>query len=414
MQNTLEQILTQREVRGEKTVSVLRAALISIATFLDALGFAGIIPPYTSAPPTAETLLLDIVFLTFAVLFALLAVRGIYRSYFKFITITLDYVLVIVMFLFDPSVTAAGPESLWLAVIAPIFMFYLNLIRFSRSAAWYAAGLSVLQCAALGTIVLGSWQTQKILQLQFGLCMLVAVGLFINTAGRKMMEEANAKQMLERYLPPQLVDELRRDKATLLPGGRRQFVTMLFADIRGFSRISESMSPERVVDLLNDYLSTMTDVIFRHEGTIDKFIGDAVMTIFGAPVRREDDVVRAFRAAQEMMFALDHFNRRHPELLSGFEIGIGLHSGEVIVGNIGSAKRLDYTVIGDNVNLTSRIEGLTKHYGCRILATGAVVEGLRSRGIEAAVREIDTVIVQGKTQAVVVYELFAPRSAAPA
>ncbi len=260
----------------------------------------------------------------------------------------------------------------------------------------------------MGLIVLGSWQTQKILQLQFGLVMLVALGLFINSVGRKMMEEANAKQMLERYLPPQLVDELRRSKATLLPGGRRQFVTMLFADIRGFSRISESMSPEQVVEILNDYLSSMTDVIFRHEGTIDKFIGDAVMTTFGAPVQRDDDVVRAFRAARDMIFALDEFNHRHPELRSRLEIGIGLHSGEVIAGNIGSAKRLDYTVIGDNVNLTSRIEGLTKHYGCRILATAAVVEGLRKCGVDPASREIDTVIVQGKTKPVVIYELFAP------
>lgn len=407
MENTLEQILHQREVRGEKAVALLRAGFIGIAVFLDGLAFVGIIPPYTSAPPTAGTLALDAVFLAAAWMIAGLALKGIYRGFFKFVTITLDYVLVLMMFAFDPSLAAAGEENLWLAVIAPVYMFYLNLIRFSRPAAWYAAGLSVVQCAVLGVMVVGSWQAQKILPLEFGLFMLVSIGLAINAVGRQMMEEANAKQMLERYLPPQLVEELRRSKASLLPGGKRQSVTMLFADIRGFSRISEELSPEQVVDLLNDYLSTMTDVIFAHEGTIDKFIGDAVMTTFGAPVSRPDDVVRAFRAAQQMILALEAFNARHPELPAPVGIGIGLHSGEVIAGNIGSAKRLDYTVIGDNVNLTSRIEGLTRYYGCRILASDAVMEGLRNCGVEPAAREIDTVIVRGKTQAVVVHELFA-------
>lgn len=411
MQNTLEQILTQREVQAERAVAYLRAALMSVASLLDCLAFAGLIPPYSIGPPTTGTLLFDCLFLGVACVFAGLAARGVYRSYFKFFSITLDYVLLIVIFAFDPSVSAASIENLWLAVIGPVFLFYLNLIRFSRAAAFYAAALSVPACAVMASTVLGSFETQEIVRLQFGLVMLIAIGLSISSAGRTMMEQANTKQMLERYLPPQLVEELQRSKATLQPGGRRQVVTMLFADIRGFSRISESLSPEHVVELLNDYLSTMTDVIFRHEGTIDKFIGDAVMTTFGAPIERADDVVRAYLAAREMISALDDFNLRHPELETPLEIGIGLHTGEVIAGNIGSAKRLDYTVIGDNVNLTSRIEGLTKHYGCRILATAAVIEGLRSCGLEPAAREIDTVIVRGKTRAVVIYELLAEAQA---
>ena len=412
MHNTLEQILRQREVRGERTVALLRAAFISLAVFLDVLAFAHVIPPYTSSPPAVSTLLLDAFFLSAALAFAILALKGVYYGFLKFVTITLDYVLILVMFAFDPSLAGAGIENLWLAVIAPVFMLYLNLIRFSQSAAWYAAGLSVAQCALVARLILGSWELQKILPLEFGLLMLISIGLAVSAAGRQMTEEASAKQMLERYLPPQLVKELQRSKASLVPGGRRQFVTMLFADIRGFTRISETLSPEQVVEVLNDYLSTMTDVIFAHEGTIDKFIGDAVMTIFGSPVSRPDDVVRAFRAAQGMILALDEFNARHPELPSPIAIGVGLHAGEVIAGNIGSAKRLDYTVIGDNVNLTSRIEALTKHYGCRILASSAVIEGLKRCGVEPAAREIDTVIVQGKTQSVVVYELFV--EAAPA
>ncbi|HQI19587.1 MAG TPA: hypothetical protein PLW55_09610, partial [Leptospiraceae bacterium] len=186
MHNTLEQILRQREVRGERTVALLRAAFISLAVFLDVLAFAHVIPPYTSSPPAVSTLLLDAFFLSAALAFAILALKGVYYGFLKFVTITLDYVLILVMFAFDPSLAGAGIENLWLAVIAPVFMLYLNLIRFSQSAAWYAAGLSVAQCAIVARLILGSWELQKILPLEFGLLMLISIGLAVSAAGRQM------------------------------------------------------------------------------------------------------------------------------------------------------------------------------------------------------------------------------------
>ncbi len=152
----------------------------------------------------------------------------------------------------------------------------------------------------------------------------------------------------------------------------------------------------------------MTDIIFHNKGTIDKFIGDAIMTVFGAPIQNNDDAYRAVKSAIEMNQSLIHFNNSHPQLKKGLEIGIGIHTGEVITGNIGSDKRLDYTVIGDNVNLSSRIQDLTKFYKCPILISESTVKELPLEIVdkEFIIREVDKVIVKGKTEFVKIFEVF--------
>lgn len=158
----------------------------------------------------------------------------------------------------------------------------------------------------------------------------------------------------------------------------------------------------------------MTDVIFRFNGTIDKFIGDAIMTIFGAPFKQDDDALRAVKSAVAMIHELEKLNQKmiHPQ--DKLHMGIGIHTGEAIVGNIGSDRRLDYTVIGDNVNLASRIEGLTKHYQCAILISEATFQQIKGKysmedGFE--IREIDKVIVKGKSKPITVYEVICFRDA---
>jgi class 3 adenylate cyclase len=223
-----------------------------------------------------------------------------------------------------------------------------------------------------------------------------------------MMVEANTKKLMERYLPPQLIEELYTNNASLEPGGKVQKVSILFSDIRSFTSISEPMKPTEVVLFLNDYLSEMTDIIFHNKGTIDKFIGDAIMTVFGAPIQSIDDAYRAVKSAIEMNQSLIHFNNSHPQLKKGLEIGIGIHTGEVITGNIGSDKRLDYTVIGDNVNLSSRIQDLTKFYKCPILISESTVKELPLEIVdkEFIIREVDKVIVKGKTEFVKIFEVL--------
>ncbi len=163
-----------------------------------------------------------------------------------------------------------------------------------------------------------------------------------------------------RYLSDEVVANLLQTPEGLVVGGDELDVTILMSDIRGFSSITENLRPEQVVSMLNMYLSAMTDVIIKYEGTIDEFIGDAILVIFGAPIRQEDHADRAVACAIEMQQAIDklnedYINAGHPSV----EIGIGINTGEVIVGNIGSAKRAKYGVVGRNVNIVSRIESYT-------------------------------------------------------
>jgi adenylate cyclase len=184
--------------------------------------------------------------------------------------------------------------------------------------------------------------------------------------------------------------------------GSKENLTVLFSDIRGFTSISEKLEAEKVVELLNAYLSEMVDVIFEHEGTLDKFIGDAIMAFWGAPLKVSDHGLRAVRAALDMRRHLEAFNQRLDAKGDiRLEIGIGINSGQVILGNIGSEKKLDYTVIGDNVNLASRMEGLTKEYGSSILITESTYEEVKN---SISCRLIDMVRVVGKKKGIKIYE----------
>jgi class 3 adenylate cyclase len=162
-----------------------------------------------------------------------------------------------------------------------------------------------------------------------------------------------------------------RDKLKL--GGDRQTVAVLFCDIRNFTGISEQSTAEETVSMLNDYFTRMIEPVFRYEGMLDKFIGDAMMAVFGAPVARADDSHRAVMAALEMRRILARYNRQRVRCgMDPIQIGIGITKGEAITGNIGSEQRMDYTVIGDTVNLASRLEGMTKSYEYKILINDQV------------------------------------------
>lgn len=215
------------------------------------------------------------------------------------------------------------------------------------------------------------------------------------------------KKAFSSYVSPELVDQIVKDPGRLKLGGEKREVSILFSDIRGFTTLSESMSPEELVRLLNDYLSPMTSIVMEEKGTLDKFIGDAIMAIYNAPLTVAGHADHACRSAVKM---LDRLHRLNAEFASRgvppLEIGIGINTGEAVVGNMGADMRFDYTAIGDNVNLASRLEGLTKFYGTRIL----VSELTKSRaGGGYLFREVDLVRVKGKNEPVAVYELMAEK-----
>jgi adenylate cyclase len=242
------------------------------------------------------------------------------------------------------------------------------------------------------------------------------ISLVLSLRVRVAAEEERARrirQTFEHYVSGQVVEEMLRHPERVRLGGERRDMTVLFSDIRGFTSISETLDPEALVSLLNAFFTPMTRLVLENGGTLDKYMGDAVMAFFGAPVAHPDHAHRACRAALAMKAELVRLNsgwhrdgRLPPHLTLG--IGIGLNSGEMSVGNVGSEAVFGYTVIGDNVNLGSRIEGLNKDYGTQILVSEFTARAAASGFLFC---ELDSVRVKGKLKPVGIYELLA---AAPA
>lgn len=221
-------------------------------------------------------------------------------------------------------------------------------------------------------------------------------------------QEKRMKATMYRYMTPGVAERVMALGEDALMVGERKEVTILFSDIRGYSSITEKMEAAEVVTLLNHYFETMVEAVFNFEGTLDKFIGDALMAVFGAPLPVQDHAWMAVQSALDMRRRLVEFNRhRHTANQPLIRIGIGISSGEVVSGNIGSQKRMDYTVIGDGVDVSSRLEGVTKEYGCDIILSEFTYRLCRD---QVWVRELDRIRVKGKTQPISIYELLGDRS----
>ena len=235
------------------------------------------------------------------------------------------------------------------------------------------------------------------------------------TVVKYFFEEKKSKEiraMFSSYVSPKIVTELINDPAKARLGGDRKTVTILFADIMGFTTLSERRPPEEVVDLLNEYFHEMTDIIFRWDGTLDKFVGDEIMAFWGAPADQPNHAELAVRCALNMADSLVRMQQKWKE--KGQEIldcGIGINTGEVVIGNIGaSGKKMDYTVIGDHVNLAARVETLTRNYSARIILTEFTkqqIDDLIKKGLlgHAQLRDLEAVKVKGKEKEVMIFEL---------
>lgn len=229
------------------------------------------------------------------------------------------------------------------------------------------------------------------------------------TAHQRLIEQESRRRALERFLSPEVVEMVAANPQDIRLGGANQKVTILFADIRGFTQLSERMPPETVVDVLNEYFTRVTDVVFEFGGTLDKYMGDAVMALFGAPLVKTDDARRAVQAAiaiQQLMHQLnrDAAARGWPEL----SVGIGVNTGEVTAGNIGSPKRLDYTVIGDAVNVAFRI--MSHASPGQVIVTEATAAEVKG---EFSLRRLSPLLVKGKSEPLNVYSVEIPERAKP-
>jgi adenylate cyclase len=215
----------------------------------------------------------------------------------------------------------------------------------------------------------------------------------------RLQQAARVRANFERYFAPQIAQRIADSSGRVVPGGSRQNVVVLFSDIRGFTAIAESLPPTHMADQLNEYFGAMVDCVFRHEGALDKFIGDAIMAYWGVPEAGEHDAAHAVAAALDMQRALVSLNARWAAegrpLLS---VGIGIHSGEAFVGNIGSPRRLEFTLIGDTVNVANRLCRLAG--GAEILVSDAVRDALSDPSGCAPRRELAVARQHGTPPAV--------------
>jgi adenylate cyclase len=244
----------------------------------------------------------------------------------------------------------------------------------------------------------------------------IAVALFVGTAYQYFVEDREkrkVRRLFGRYVSKDVYDQLLEDPSRAELGGARRVMTVLFSDIRGFTSVTEKGDPEALVAQLNEYFSRMVEIVFRHDGTVDKFVGDMVMALFGAPLDDAEHAEHAVRAAVEMVRELGDLNRHWAaEGRAQLDIGIGVNSGEMIAGNIGSSSIMSYTVIGDNVNLGARLESLNKNYNSRIIisdATRVLLTGAYD------VQPLGDVVVKGKTRSIAIFEIkvHSPLAAAP-
>ncbi len=216
-------------------------------------------------------------------------------------------------------------------------------------------------------------------------------------------QKRETRRAFQFYLSKDVIDTVLQDDSKLMLGGERRELSVLFSDIRGFTSISEGLAPEALTALLNEYLTPMTELVFKYRGTLDKYMGDAIMAFYGAPVAFPDHPGAACRTALDMMEELARLRvgwreRGLPEL----DIGIGVNTGSMSVGNMGSVNRFDYTVMGDHVNLGSRLEGLNKQYGTHIIISQFTRDAV---GDQFTCRELDSVAVKGKKEPVRIFEV---------
>jgi adenylate cyclase len=229
--------------------------------------------------------------------------------------------------------------------------------------------------------------------------------LFTMIVYRILTEEKEKKViqgMFSNYVSKSVVDELLKNPAKLELGGEDKQITVLFSDIRGFTTLSENLTPQELVAHLNEYLSAMTDLIFKYEGTLDKYVGDEIMAFWNAPIEQKNHAELACRTALEMMETLHDLNTRWPDEKK-LNIGIGMNTGIMTVGNMGSQSRMDYTLMGDSVNLGARLEGTNKIYGTNIIISEFTYESVKDRFV---CRELDNIRVKGKLKPVKIFEVM--------
>ena len=266
---------------------------------------------------------------------------------------------------------------------------------------------TVLVTLASIALVYGLWEYQRIwlsLAAPLALILLTYVVVTATEFIRAELGRRKTKAMFSRYVSADVVDELLKNPDEISLGGKKQVVTIMFADIRGFTAFSENKDPVDVINRLNEYLTAMTDSIQSHGGTLDKYLGDGLMAFFGAPVYFEDHVERAIKVAREIQVKVAELNHKWAEQGAvPLLVAVGINTGPVVVGNVGSPERMDYTLIGEDANLASRVEALTKLFETLVLVSERSYDLLPEGETKASLHYVGEELVKGFTHPIKVY-----------
>jgi adenylate cyclase len=290
-------------------------------------------------------------------------------------------------------------EILMLLIIGLILALFLPVLNPLK-----ATLLTIVVIVMVLAINFASWQYANLVLpaasslLMIGLLYLLnmSYGFFIESRGKRQLTG-----LFGQYVPPALVEEMAKNPEKIDMAGEAREMTVLFSDIRGFTQISEGLDPKQLTQMMNEFLTPMTKIIHEHRGTIDKYMGDAIMAFWGAPMKDEKHAQHALNAALQMNAATKSINEKFAKKgWSAIRMGFGLNTGIMVVGNMGSSFRMAYTVMGDSVNLGSRLEGLTKYYGVDII----VSEFVKAQTPDMLYRELDLVRVKGKDKPVAIFE----------
>lgn len=396
-----------RERRAERRINYFRMVAMVVLGTVDGMAmlFTRDLPP--SLAYSAGTGLVAATFLC-GLVWWLTRKDAAYLPWLKYVVVTLDLGFACLLFViyraaeFPPWMGSAGLAThmgAWFMVVLMTCAF-----RTGRPIIAYATVAAIGACAFVGT-----WDGVHVGVLGFMPISILLVSILVHwlsISTTQMVDNLRTKEQLMRFLSKELVASVERGEVDLKLGGVKRRVTVLMSDIRGFTRMSETKDPYEVVTILNEYFGEMTRVVFENGGVIDKFIGDAILAVYGAPMTHADDADRALKTALEMRGALDALNARwRAKDLPELDIGIALHTGEVVSGNIGSPDRMEYTIIGDTVNVTSRLESMNKTYGTWLLVSEATREAVTG---EVHLDEVAKAEVRGREQPVTLFTVPRP------
>jgi adenylate cyclase len=307
-----------------------------------------------------------------------------------------------------PFQRAAKPVNLILLFLAGLFTTGILIWR----GPWKGLFMLLVFTAAFSLFVYLLWLKYRLwlnLAAPGTMILLLYTSMTLQSFTNAEMERRRTRAIFGRYVSPSVMEELLKNPDLAALGGQRRDVTVLFADIRGFTSYSENKPPEEVVARLNTYLDEMTGIVFHYGGTLDKYLGDGLMAVFGAPLVLDHHAANAVSCALEMQRAADKLNNKwQAEGQPPLQIGIGINSGSVLVGNVGSHERMDYTVIGEDVNLASRLESLNKEYGSDIIISGQTKDMLAENDIPGiAMHDLGLAQVRGLAKPVQIFSVMA-------